>query len=146
MINWEYSTDHVSTHFTVHDCLYLPQWARLANESDGLTDEVKSNLINLCAKMEMVRHFLGDKPISVHCCFRPTLYNQLVKGAPHSSHLTGEAMDFHVGDDSSAEACLKVRQILVPKLEEFKLRMENHQGSWLHIDTAEPHPNRYFIP
>lgn len=145
-INWEYGTSHVSTHFTVRDLIYLPQWARLANESDGLTEEVKHNLINLAAKMEMVRHYLNDVPIISHCGYRPTLYNALVKGAPHSEHLLGCALDFNVEGMESAEDCLKVRQILLPKLEEFGLRCENREGIWIHLDTGTPHSNRYFIP
>ena len=146
MIDWTNQEDKVSSNFSVKDCLYLPQWNRLANEVDGLTDEIKDNLINLCAKMEVVRHFLGDKAIIVHCCYRPALYNALVKGAPNSSHKIGKAMDFHVEGLGSVEGCLSVREILVPKLEEFELRCENHSGSWCHVDFETPHPNRYFIP
>lgn len=149
-INWSYSTSKVSTHFTVNDCLYLHKWSRLANDSDGLDDTIKENLINLCAKMEVVRHFLGDKSIIVHCTYRPEFYNQLVKGAKNSSHKFGLAIDFHVDGYEGNEGCDKIRQLLIPQLEDFGLRMEDtsdkSQRDWVHLDISMPHPNRYFKP
>ena len=150
MIDWSMSTSKVSTHFSVHDLIYLPQWSRLANETDGLTQEIKDNLVNLAAKMEVVRHFLGDKPIVVHCGFRPTLYNTLVKGATHSTHLLGMALDWHCEGLEGNEGCDKVRDMIKPHLEEWSIRCEDVSDKpsrgWVHIDFGEPHPHRYFIP
>lgn len=145
-INWEYSTSKVTTHFTVNDLIYLSQWGRLANEVDGLTEEIKDNLCNLAAKMEVVRHFLGDKIIHVHCCFRSPLYNKLVNGALKSSHLIGCAMDFHYDNNDTADECLKIRQIIIPHLEEWDMRMEDRDGPWIHLDTHKVISKRYFKP
>lgn len=149
-IDWTDPTAHVSTHFTVKDCLFLRQWNRLANESDGLDEDIKHNLINLCAKMEGVRAFLGNRPIIVHCMFRPPLYNKLVKGAPQSGHLLGMAVDFHVFELANNKGCDSIRAILVPKLKEFDMRMEDisakTQRDWIHLDTKQTLGNRYFKP
>lgn len=149
-INWQYSTDKISTHFSVNDALYLHKWGRLANESDGLNNEIKENLINLCAKMEVVRHFLGDLPIIVQCTYRPEEYNKLVKGATNSAHKYGMAMDFVVQGYEGNDGCDKIRSLLVPKLEEFGLRMEDISDrldrTWIHIDVRDPVHNRYFKP
>jgi hypothetical protein len=144
-INWARPTDVLTKHFTVHDALWLPQWTRLAQESDGLTLEYKANLILLFDKMEQVRTFLGDRPIVVHVAYRPKPYNKLIKGAANSAHLYGEAVDFNVeGLD-----CDTVRNLIVPKLEVWNMRCEKlPKGSpWCHLDTREPRNNsRYFIP
>lgn len=149
MINWIDPKSNITTHFTVNDCLYLPKWTRLANEADGLTEDVKHNLINLCAKMEAVRVFLKNKPINVHCMFRPALYNKLVNGSKSSQHLYGNAIDFDVGGAVN-EMCDHTRLLLEPKLEEFEIRMEDTsdkpQRNWVHIDVGPVIHNRYFKP
>ena len=149
-IDWGNPEAQVSTHFTVKDCLWLPQWNRLANETDGLTEEIKHNLINTCAKMEGVRAFLGNRPLIVHCMYRPPLYNKLVKGAPQSGHLFGIAVDFHVSGLSDNKGCDSIRAILVPKLKEFDMRMEDVSAftsrNWIHLDTKNTSGTRYFKP
>lgn len=149
-IDWTNPDCHVSTNFKVKDCLYLPTWKRLANEQDGLDDTVKENLINICAKMEAIRVFLGNKPISVHCMYRPPLYNKLVKGSSTSGHLIGCAIDFHVVDFDGNNGCDLIRGMLEHKLEEFDIRMEDissyNSRAWVHIDMKLPVTSRYFKP
>ena len=150
MIDWTNPDCQISSNFKVKDALWLPTWSRLANESDGLTDAIKENLIHLCAKMEGIRAFLGNRPIFVHCMFRPTAYNAIIGGAPHSAHLTGQAIDFHIDKLSDNKGCDSIRALLVPKLAEFNIRMEDVSDktnrNWVHIDEIEPRGNRYFKP
>jgi uncharacterized protein YcbK (DUF882 family) len=143
-IDWTNISFHLSAHFTVRDALWLPKWNRLANDADGLTLEIKANLILLFDKMETVREFLGNQPINVHVTYRPKLYNKLVKGATNSAHIYGKACDF----DVEGLDCDTVRSLIVPKLEVWGLRCEKVKGAnWAHIDTREPGSgNRYFIP
>jgi len=150
MIDWTNPDCKVTTNFDVKDCIWLPTWGRLANETDGLTNEVKDNLINTCAKMEAIRSFLGNKPIFVHCMFRPVLYNKIIGGSTKSAHIVGMACDFHVSGMSENKGCDAVRELLKPKLEEFDIRMEDlsskTQRNWVHIDLKEPINSRYFKP
>lgn len=142
-IDWTDGSVKVSSHFSVKECLWLPSWGRMANESDGLNDEIKNNLIELCSKMDEVRNFL-DAPIKVHCTFRPVAYNKQIGGALHSQHSVGCAMDFDVGGD-----CDDIRAILEPMLEQWGMRMEkNIGGNWIHLDIGNipPGGHRYFIP
>lgn len=148
MIDWTKRDCKITPHFTVGDAIWLPSWGRLANDKDGLTDEIKSNLVKLCEKMELVRKFLGDKPIFVHCMFRSPEYNKLIGGAKQSAHLEGLAIDFHCGNDSDNAGCDTTRTALMPKLLEWDLRMEDNsrlsKRNWVHIDMRPPNPNRYF--
>lgn len=149
-IDWTDGNCQVSSHFKVKDCLNLPTWGRLANEADGLNDDIKHNLVNTCAKMEGIRSFLGDKSINVHCMYRPPIYNKLIGGASHSAHLIGDGCDFNIIGLSDNAGCDSTRLSLLPKLEEFGIRMEDvsdkPQRNWVHIDLLPPIPHRYFKP
>jgi uncharacterized protein YcbK (DUF882 family) len=151
MIDWMNSTDKVSNHFKVKECLWLPQWNRLANESDGLTDEIKNNLITLCASLDTIRDYFGAS-INTHCMFRPPAYNALVKGAKSSAHLSGQACDFDVSGMSCKEAQDKI--LADGKLGIWLMRMENNTKentvlpTWIHLDLRVPLPGhpRFFVP
>lgn len=136
-VKWDDPTFQLSEHFTVYDALNLSQWGRLANESDGLDDTVKEHLLEVFDKLELVRNELGW-PIMVHCAYRPGPYNALVKGSSSSGHLYGMAIDFHVIGYADKDACAKIRQRIRPFLEKWNIRMENHDGNWVHIDTKPP--------
>lgn len=136
--------DKISKYFTYKEALWLPTWNRAAIESDGLTPEIIENLKELFGKMDSVReHF--SMPVIVHVTYRPPAYNTLVGGAPHSAHTQGKACDFHI----SGSTCDAIRQKILEDniLETLNLRMENlPKSSWIHLDTANPSPNRFFIP
>lgn len=141
MVNWTDPNVKVSRYFTVKEMLWLPSWSRLATEADGLNDEVKANLIKLANVMDQVREYLG-KPVRVHVTYRPEEYNRQIGGALRSAHTLGLAMDFDVGED-----CNETRQTLLPKLEEFNLRMENINGQWVHLGADwQPGKSRFFKP
>lgn len=143
-IDWTNPHHRISKYFTVSEAIYLPKWKRLATE-DELTDITKGNLVQLFAKLDIIREFFGA-PIIIHCAFRPGPYNKLVGGALNSTHMFGMAADFHV---RIAYDCDKQREMLLPMLAELKLRMENLPGSdWIHVDTRKPsdETRRFFKP
>lgn len=139
---------NITEHFTWHEMLYLPSW----QVEHIPSEDEKTNLLKLANKMEEIRTLLG-KSINVHVTLRPILnnpdsphntedYNKAVKGATHSAHKVGLAMDWDCGED-----CDVTREFLVPHLEALNVRMEqNKGGNWVHIDLIPPNPNRYFIP
>lgn len=143
-IQWTDPNTKLTQYFTVKDALWLPTWNRLAIAKDGLGPTQQANLSMLMVVMDKVRAFLA-KPIIVHVSFRPYAYNKLIGGALNSSHVEGKACDFHV----AGMTCDAVRAALLPKLEEWGLRMENLPGSsWVHLDTR-PVPKggtRFFKP
>jgi zinc D-Ala-D-Ala carboxypeptidase len=136
----------ISNHFTWKEALFLPQYNREANETDGLTPIIKANLVVLFSKMDTIReHF--NKPINVHIAFRSEAYNTLIGGAKHSAHLQGMACDF----DVSGMTCDSVRDDIEKNklLDTLGMRMEKKPGSnWVHLDFAQVPPggNRYFLP
>lgn len=151
-IDWNNPKSMLSTHFNVHETTYLPSWDifHLPSEKE------KDNILKMVEKMELVREYLGN-PIHVHCWIRPKIvnnpkshfngknYNQAVRGAPGSAHCEGLATDFHV----SRMTCSEVRTVLLPKLEEFGIRMENiNSEGWVHLDCRNPLPgkSRFFRP
>jgi uncharacterized protein YcbK (DUF882 family) len=146
MIDWSDPKAKISRLFVVKEALNLPQWKRIAEEKDGLDDQIKQNLVQLFEKIELVRAYFG-KPIIVHCAYRPPEYNKLVKGASKSAHVQGMAVDFHVqGMD-----CDEVRKMMVDngKLDEWGMRCEDMPGSnWVHLDIREPGSSgkRFFKP
>ncbi len=145
-INWSDPSCKVSKYFTVHEMIYLPTWKRLANEADGLNEEVKENLIKLGQKMDTVREYF-DKGINVHVTYRPLEYNKAIGGALHSAHSEGMAMDF----DIMGMTCDEVREELVSKglLDTWTMRCEKAPGTnWVHLDYKAllAGGNRYFIP
>lgn len=146
-INWLNPECQASRYFTVKDCIYLPQWGRLAGLDDGLTKETKYQIKRFLDRvMDPVRIFL-DRPIRVHCLYRPPTYNELVGGSLSSSHqILGPwaACDFDVEELT----CGEVGALLLPRLESFGARMENHGNdpSWIHLDSHPVITSRYFKP
>lgn len=138
-----------NSHFRWSEALYLPQWQVYHNPSNL----EKDNIIKSCQKLELVRDMF-NKPLLIHVWIRPILnspgnpmhgqdYNAFIGGAPNSEHKAGCAIDFHIGELS----CDDVRAKLLPKLDEFDIRVEDKpSAAWVHIDIAKPRPNRYFKP
>jgi hypothetical protein len=141
------TTGQASEHFTWHELILCPQWGREATEKDGLNDEILQELLETAKVMDTVRDYFNAS-INVHCCFRPELYNQLVKGARNSAHKFGMAIDFDVSGFSCKDAIQKI--LNDGKLEEWNMRMENNGSNptWIHLDRREvlPGGHRYFIP
>lgn len=143
-MDWTNPKDKIAQYFTIKEALFLPTWNRMASTSDGLNDKYKSNLLKTFTIMDKIRVFLGQ-PIIVNVAYRPPVYNQLIGGAKKSAHMFGLAVDFHVPGMS----CDEVRKKLLPKLAEFRIRMEDLPGSnWVHIDARFVPPGglRFFKP
>lgn len=150
-INWSDPKSLLTPHFTVHDALWLPSWQvyHVPSELE------KANIIKQAEKLELVREYL-EKPLIIHVWIRPVSvnapntqyhlknYNAAIGGAPGSAHIEGKATDWN----PVSMTCSEARTILEPKLEEFKIRMENIDGNWVHTDMRDPLPNkkRFFRP
>ena len=143
-------------YFLWREAIYLPSWGRLANESDGLNQNIIDSLSYFFLNQILpVRLFL-DVPMSVHCGYRPGPYSLAVGGTVNDPHtcttpfndtLKVCAIDFNPNWGLSlGEECDKGKSSLLPKLEELGLRMENNGSgaTWIHLDSHPVINNRYF--
>lgn len=119
--------DHVSAHFCRHELACSCCGAYIYSA-------------RLLALAEKVRAILG-KPMNVHCGTRCPEHNAKVGGSPHSQHLLGRALDFHVSGLSPRQtrdailAAAKRKQL--PELGGLGLY------SWgVHIDCRPHDPGR----
>jgi hypothetical protein len=146
-INWEDPDAKISKHFTVKQALLLPRWGVMHRPSA----EEQLHILDQAERMDKVQEMLGvEHKIKVHCWIRPKVancpgskyngqnYNALVKGAPRSAHIKGQAVDFSVPSFGSCDA---VRSHILPGLTAIPLRLELNPGSnWVHLD-AYPGPH-----
>jgi hypothetical protein len=143
MIDWTDPNARVSPNFTVKEMLYCNLWGRMATEADGLNDTIKTNLASLCLKLELIRDFFQDRTININSGYRPPKYSPMVGGFSTDVHTMGMAADFTV----SSVPCAEAKALLLPKLAEFGIRMEdNGTGNWIHVDTHSVIVNRFFKP
>jgi hypothetical protein len=151
-IDWTNPKSKISKYFTVGEATYLP--SRKIYHIPSLSEI--DNITKIAIIMDKIRELLG-KPIKVHVWIRPSKvncpsspfngedYNAKVKGAPKSTHITGEAVDW----SCPGMSCDDVRTKLISCLDELGVRMEDLPGSsWVHIDIRKPGPSghRFFIP
>lgn len=94
--------------------------------------EVVERLRALCTYvLEPLRHRFGC--IRITSGYRSPELNRLVKGVPHSQHLSGEAADIHV---SNRETGLKMYAYIVQHLPFDQLlfeRSDDGKIKWLHV-------------
>jgi Peptidase M15 len=148
ILDWSNPDSMVSKYFSVQNCLFLPTWGRMATEADGLNDEVKNNLINLCTKMDEIKEFLGCG-LNIHCIYRPPAYSPLVGGTATDVHTQGLAIDFDCNKYFSTDQVKE--KFNKPNgddsiLEKFGIRMEDNGPSagWIHIDIHAVGYLRFF--
>lgn len=158
-IDWTNPDCGISKYFTVKNAIWLPQWNRLANEKDSLGNDAKDALIKLFTEvMDPVRELIG-KPIKVHVAFRSPEYNVLIGGAKMSIHMARKyddgslvaACDWSadMNQGSIGANCDELKKILMPKLAEMGIRMEDNgpEAGWIHLDNRKPGPGgRFFKP
>jgi zinc D-Ala-D-Ala carboxypeptidase len=150
-VDWKDPKSKISKHFFVREALWLPAWEVFHVPSE----QEKAEILKTAEKMDLVREYL-ERPLIIHCWIRPKVanipnskwdkknYNSFVGGAPGSAHPEGKAADFN----PVSMTCGEARSLLLHKLKEFDIRLENTEGNWLHIDTRQPLPmkSRFFRP
>ncbi len=157
VVDWNNPKSKISKYFTVEEAIMLREWKRLANESDGLNDKVKANLIKVFTEvMDPIRELLG-KPVFIKSAYRPSAYNVAIGGATFSAHMAANeyaAVDFWTDQDGDGDKdgkdCDDIKAILMPLLEKMNIRMEdNGTGArWVHVDNKllPAGGNRFFKP
>jgi len=137
MIDWKDPKCKVTDHFTVRDCLWLNTWGRLANEDDGLNDEIKCEIIKTCEMAEKIRTSLGV-PMIVTSFWRPPAYSKLIGGSETDPHTKGLAIDFTTRPKMLIETA---KQIIRSSLYSLSIRMEKGTTDWIHLDRRQVGPS-----
>jgi hypothetical protein len=143
-IDWSNPNCKISKYFTVKEAIWQSEWNRLATEKDGLTEEIKANIVWFFNnKMDLVREIFG--PLVVKSAYRCPAYNKLIGGAKNSAHMFLEkfvgACDFwrdQNGDGvKNGKDCDLIKMVLKPLLKKLGLRMEDNGAgaTWVHVDS-----------
>lgn len=175
VLDWNDPASKVSAHFTVKEATYLNSWATSHHPTDEQKAAILGIAAGVERAIAVIEKEIGKAiHINVHAWMRPDQaicpgtqwdgkdYNRYIyetqvwkdltpaqkaeKHVPLSPHRTGHAVDFHVIGFEGKEGCLKIRQILVPHLEELGLRMEDLDGGWVHLDDLPVVHSRFFKP
>ena len=137
-IDWTDPSQKVSQHFTVGEAITLHSWNRLATLEDGLTEDVKAQLVKTCQIMDEVRETIGV-PINVNCTFRSVKYNQeVLHSLPNDVHAKGMAIDFDCNSKLTIE---QTKEKVRPLLAKLNIRMEGGTTTWIHLDTKAVGPS-----
>ena len=125
-------------HFKWKEALRLNKWDIFVYPERPIA----VNIMETARVMDKIRKIMGE-PIYISSWYRPFKYNRYVDGATRSAHMEGLAVDFYLKRTPIHEAREKLRYFL----ESLDIRMEKHNGGWIHIDLREPGATgRYFIP
>lgn len=175
VVDWNNPASKVSPHFSVKEATFLNSWGTAHQPTDDQKQAILGIAGRIEKAIAVIEKATGKAAhISVHAWMRPDKaicpgtqwdgedYNRYIyetqvwkdltpaqkaeKKVPLSPHRTGHAVDFHVVGYEGKEGCLKIRQILIPYLEELGLRMENMDGGWVHLDDLPVVHQRFFKP
>lgn len=174
-INWADPKSKINDRFSVSEALTLPSWGVMHVPSEDEKKAIKGIADKVAAITKEVEAQLGKRlPINVHAFMRPDKanipgsqwdgkdYNRYIyetqvwknltaeekakKKVPNSPHRTGHAIDFHFGGYEGKVKCAEMRKLLLPLIEKHGLRMEDMDGSWIHLDDLPVVNKRFFKP
>jgi hypothetical protein len=174
-IDWADPKSKITARFSVGEALTLQSWGVMHVPSEDEKAAIVSIAQGVGRAADELEKQLGRHvSINVHAFMRPEKanipgsqwdghdYNRYIyetqvwkglsaeemakKTVPKSPHRTGHAIDFHIVGFEGAEGCAKIRQMLLPKLEELGLRMEDLNGGWVHLDNLPVVNKRFFKP
>jgi len=72
-------------------------WSEFAcKDGTPVPDSLESNVETLAKQLEILRHLLGDRPVTIVSGYRTVAYNKKCGGAKRSQHLLAKAADIRV--------------------------------------------------
>lgn len=173
--DWSNPKSKITENFSVGEALLLPSWGVCHVPSEEEKAAIKGIAEKVTKAVDILEKKLGKQlRVNVHAWMRPGVanipgsewhgkdYNRYIyetqvwknltpeekakKKVPNSPHKTGHAIDFHIVGFEGKAGCAKIRELLLPHLEELGLRMENLDGGWVHLDDLPVINSRFFKP
>lgn len=121
----------ITPHFYWNELLASEEADKNNIDNIPITEEQTNNIILMANKLELIREYLGNKPIIVSSCFRSPKVNKLVGGSLTSAHLSGLAVDFKCNGAGSPAAIVG---IIRKRYEELQFdQLINEYDKWVHI-------------
>lgn len=104
------------------------------NVDNTPSEKIVAALTDTAQHMEIVRHLLGDLPISVSSGYRSPALNALVGGVVASAHIFGHACDFNChGFGPPLVICRRLAGVA-----EFTFDQMIEEGTWVHLAWTVP--------
>ncbi len=113
-----------SYYFTWGEALFLHKLYAYAVPSQ---DQI-GNIVSVATSLDKVREYYG--PLLIESWLRTPLYNDIIKGAKHSAHLDGLAVDFRVAGKQPAD----MQKELEKRKDLWAWRGERNTPTWVHLD------------
>lgn len=118
----------LTEHFTLADFTRSPK-AESSSIDNTPPDSLLNNIEFTASKLEIVRIFLGHRPIMVTSGYRCPQLNRIIGGSINSQHMNGEAVDFICPSFGTPKEIAKCLQPLVKVIGIDQLILEN---TWVH--------------
>lgn len=94
-------------------------------------------LQKLCALLEEVRQCLYMAPMLVTSGYRSPKVNALVRGAPGSQHMKGEAADFIAPRFGTPFDIVRAIERSAIQYDQLICEFANNGGGWVHISVSD---------
>lgn len=174
-IDWSNPKSKITPRFSVGEALTLQSWSVMHVPTEDEKAAIIGIAEKVSKAADILEGIIGRKVlINVHAFMRPEKanipgskwdgmdYNRYIyetqvwkdltpeekakKTVPKSPHRTGHAIDFHIIGFEGKEKCAQIRAMLLPHLEALGLRMEDLDGTWIHLDDLPVVNKRFFKP
>ena len=125
-----------SRHFTFDELTGSGSHPELVELNRRKAVSYMDNIMLTANQLEVLRHSIGDLPITVHSGFRCEELNRAVGGAHRSGHLFGLAADIVVDEMGVNELFEHIRKFPPPHTAKV-IHEKLHSGHWVHISFAK---------
>lgn len=119
--------------------------AELNPKNHPMTPEVEANLAHLCDVINELEKLSGIEPVVTSGLRSYEDQLKINPGAPHSRHLTGEAVDLYDPDSRwYVWLCNNLEEMIRIGI---WCESKNFTRTWMHVQTAPPASGkRFFFP
>ena len=133
---------HITDNFTLEELLRSTTAQRNHISQSEPPYSVVIALTKLCVNVLQPLRDHFQEPIIISSGYRCPTVNKLVGGVHNSQHITGQAVDIYLGDDTEREN--EYFLYIWKHLDYDQLILEgNQKNSWIHVSYNSPKLNRH---